>query len=286
MHFEQDKMKKITILIGLCILFISFFIFMFRPDPPISIDASKEQTLAQNTQDQAVSSKDSAQQKQSEQTKDPSSLFAQKQKKLSAEAIRYYQTAAKYGWESIVRDFENGTIAKSKMTDKEKKKLCEIALSSTNLDQTKRLFAAHCKPLNGQSSFMIINARLKDHNGQIDQAAIIEKLRFFKAENVLQTETTYKFGPYEEKSNLQHQAIGWGLEDISDYLLSIGVDYHSTGSNLILAHLSGHHPTASMIQKLLNAGIEPNKNFFELMQQKDFSSKHPEIYQLLQKNIQ
>jgi hypothetical protein len=42
-------------------------------------------------------------------------IQAKKPKKLSEEAIQYYRTASKYGWESIVRDFEKGTILKSKM---------------------------------------------------------------------------------------------------------------------------------------------------------------------------
>lgn len=167
------------------------------------------------------------------------------------------------------------------MPDDEKKKLCEIALISTNIDQTKRLFSANCKPSSGRASFSIINGKLTKENGEADQEMIIEKLKFYKEQNLLQTHITYEIGPYKESSSLQNQAIGWGYEKVSDYLLSIGVDYSGTDSNLILQNLNGRNPSVSIIQKLLDAGIEPNKKAFDLMQQKDFSSKHPEIYQLL-----
>lgn len=170
------------------------------------------------------------------------------------------------------------------MPQEEKNKLCEIALSYSKVDQTKRLFKANCKPLNGQSSFMIINAKLTNAEGEIDQNEIIEKLKFYKSENVLQTKVTYKIGPYEEKSTLQSQAIGWGLEDVSDYLLDIGVDYSGVDSNLILGNVKGRNPSARLIQKLINAGIQPNAEVYRQLEQKGFATKHPEIYALLEKN--
>ena len=128
---------------------------------------------------------------------------------------------------------------------------------------------------------MIINGALTNAEGKIDQNEIIEKLKFYKSENVLQTHVTYKFGPYEEKSSLQSNAIGWGLEDVSDYLLSIGVDYTGVDGNLILDNIKGRNPSVSLVQKLLNAGIEPNSNVYKQIEQNDFSTKYPDVYNLL-----
>ena len=271
-------MKKIFLLIGLCIFAICLFIYFLRPTPQSSIAQEKISSTTSDQRNQIPQNSSSNHKAQQ------SNLFSDNPKKLSKEATHYYQTAAKYGWESIVRDFENGTIAKSKMTDKEKIKLCEIALMSTNLDQTKRLFAVNCKPSSGRVSFSLINGRLTKEDGEADQEMIIEKLKFYKTQNLLQTHITYELGPYKESASLQNQAIGWGYEKVSDYLLSIGVDYSGTDNNLILDNLSGRKPSVSIIQKLLNAGIEPNKKVFEFIQQKDFATKHPEVYELLQKN--
>ncbi len=57
------------------------------------------------------------------------------------------------------------------------------------------------------------------------------------------------------------QLVG-GLEDVFDYLLSIGVDYTGVDGNLILDNIKGRNPSVSLVQKLLNAGIEPNSKTF------------------------
>ncbi|MGE8573326.1 MAG: hypothetical protein ACN6NW_15005 [Acinetobacter amyesii] len=191
-------MKKIIPLITFCIFFIGIFVYILRPTTPLklnNLDTAKNFTVADN---QNISNVDQSA-TYSDTNKSEAPLQNKKPKKLSEEAIQYYRTATKYGWESIVRDFENGTILKSKMPKGEKEKLCEIALSLSTADQTKRLFKANCKPLNGRSSSMIINGALTNAEGKIDQNEIIEKLKFYKSENVLQTHVTYKFGPYEEK---------------------------------------------------------------------------------------
>ncbi|WP_180163529.1 hypothetical protein [Acinetobacter sp. YH12069] len=273
-------MKKIILLFGLCIVCLGIFIYIFRPEASLPTNPSNTVEHDANQTNQTALNDD--QESFIPKTNDrDTQIQAKKTKKLSEEAIQYYRTATKYGWESIVRDFENGTILKSKMSQEEKDKLCEIALSLSTADQTKRLFKANCKPLNGQSSFMIINAKLTNAEGEIDQNEIIEKLKFYKSENVLQTKVTYKFGPYEEKSSLQSNAIGWGLEDVSDYLLSIGVDYTGVDGNLILDNIKGRNPSVSLVQKLLNAGIEPNSNVYKQIEQNDFSTKYPNIYNLL-----
>ena len=274
-------MKTIFLLIGLCIFAISLFVYLFRPSSQIISTQEKISSTATDQPDKITPNSQNSSSENKEQQLTPSSG---KPQKLSAEATQYYKTAIEYGWESIVRDFENGTITRSKMPDDEKNKLCEIALMSTNIDQTKRLFSANCKPSSGRASFSIINGTLTKENGEADQEMIIEKLKFYKEQNLLQTHVTYELGPYKESSSLQNQAIGWGYEKVSDYLLSIGVDYSGTDNNLILDNLSGRNPSVSIIQKLLDAGIEPNKKVFDLMQQKEFASKHPEVYELLQKN--
>lgn len=276
-------MKKIILLITFCIFFIGIFVYILRPTAPLklnNLDTAKNFTVADN---QNVSNVDQSA-TYSDTNKSEAPLQNKKPKKLSAEASAYYTHALRYGWESVVRDFENGTIPKSKIPQEEKDKLCEIALSYSKVDQTKRLFKANCKPLSDQSSFMIINAKLTNAEGKIDQNEIIEKLKFYKSDNVLQTKVTYKIGLYEEKSTLQSQAIGWGLEDVSDYLLDIGVDYSGVDGNLILANIKGRNPSARLIQKLINAGIQPNAEVYRQLEQKGFATKHPEIYVLLEKN--
>lgn len=148
-------MKKIIPLITFCIFFIGIFVYILRPTTPLklnNLDTAKNFTVADN---QNISNVDQSA-TYSDTNKSEAPLQNKKPKKLSEEAIQYYRTATKYGWESIVRDFENGTILKSKMPKGEKEKLCEIALSLSTADQTKRLFKANCKPLNGRSSSMII----------------------------------------------------------------------------------------------------------------------------------
>jgi hypothetical protein len=84
-----------------------------------------------------------------------------------------------------------------------------------------------------------------------------------------------------KKKALCNLTIGWGLEDVSDYLLSIGVDYTGVDGNLILDNIKGRNPSVSLVQKLLNAGIEPNSNVYKQMEQNDFSTKYPDVYNLL-----
>ena len=172
------------------------------------------------------------------------------------------------------------------MPDDEKKKLCELALTGTTVEQTKRLFVANCKPLSGQLSFRIINCQLKDAEGKIDQTEMIHKLKFLQAEDFFQSEGMYKFGPYEEKFNLQSNAIAWGLEEVSDYLLSIGIGYAGNSDNLINSNIQGRNPSISLVKKLMQAGIHPNAKTYTLIEERNFASKHPELYQFLHEKQQ
>lgn len=201
-------MKKIIVLLGLCILSISLFVYFLKPDQnPQTLQQSSKSANKHHNQ---ISDDPNQQNAQAEQNQSSENPAFGKAKKLSEEATRYYKVAYTYGWETIVRDFENGTIAKSKIPDHEKKKLCELALNGTTVEQTKRLFSANCKPLNGKATFGIINGQIKNAEGKVDQTEIINKLKFFQAEGFFQSEGMYKLGPYEEKFNLQSDAIGWG----------------------------------------------------------------------------
>jgi hypothetical protein len=275
-------MNKIIVLVGLCILGIGLLVYFLKPEPN-SQTPQQQADKSVTEQHKPMTSNDSHEQNaQAENNRSFEKPASGKAKKLSEEALRYYKTAYKDGWESIVRDFENGTIANSKMTDAEKKKLCELALYGTNVEQTKRLFAVNCKPLNNKISFMSINTQLKDANGQVDQAEIIAKLKFLQDENILQTHGAYKLGPYEEKFNLQSNAVSRGLEEVSDYLLSIGVGYSGNSENLINSNLSGRNPSVSLVNKLLKAGILPNAATYTLLEERKIAMKKPELYQLLQ----
>lgn len=66
--------------------------------------------------------------------------------------------------------------------------------------------------------------------------------------------------------------------------MDIGVDYSGVDGNLILANIKGRNPSARLIQKLINAGIQPNAEVYRQLEQKGFATKHPEIYVLLEKN--
>ncbi|RLL38912.1 hypothetical protein D9K79_15865, partial [Acinetobacter cumulans] len=145
---------------------------------------------------------------------------------------------------------------------------------------------ANCKPLNGKISFRIINGQLKDAEGKIDQTEMIHKLKFLQAEDFFQSEGMYKFGPYEEKFNLQSNAIAWGLEEVSDYLLSIGIGYAGNSDNLINSNIQGRNPSISLVKKLMQAGIHPNAKTYTLIEERNFASKHPELYQFLQEKKQ
>ncbi len=92
----------------------------------------------------------------------------------------------------------------------------------------------------------------------------------------------YKLGSYEEKFNLQSDATAWGLEEVSDYLLSIGVGYSGNSDNLINSNIEGRNPSMSLIKKLMQAGISPNAKTYKILEDRNFVSKHPELYKFLQ----
>ncbi len=70
-------------------------------------------------------------------------------------------------------------------------KLCEIALSQSTADKTKRLFKANCKSLQWPyHPLMIINGALTNAEGKIDQNEIIEKLKLLQVGKCL-TNTRY-----------------------------------------------------------------------------------------------
>lgn len=266
-------MKKTIPLIIVYLIILALIIYYFKPS-----------TTIRPINTETTQSKVSTEQKELSETQQVEKTSEKKVENLSDTATQYYKNAYKYGWESIVSDFEKGIIQRSNMSEKEKIKLCSLAIKSVNFEQTQRLFNANCRPTDGKDTYYLINRTLKNEHGQPDQDEIIKKLKFYKEKNLLQTEVSYKIGSYEEKSNLQANAVGFGLEKVSDYLLSIGVNYDGSYENLILTNVSGINPTISMIQKLQKAGYKIDENVFKRIEEQKFIHKHPEIYQYLKQN--
>ena len=118
-------MKKTILLIAFCIFFIGIFVYILRPTAPIqlnNLDTAKNITVPEN---QNVSNVDQSA-AYSDTNKSEAPLQNKKPKKLSSEATAYYTHALRYGWEYAVRDFENGTIFKSKMSQEEKKNFAKL----------------------------------------------------------------------------------------------------------------------------------------------------------------
>lgn len=74
-----------------------------------------------------------------------------------------------------------------------------------------------------------------------------------------------------------------GLEEVSDYLLSIGIGYAGNSNNLINSNIQSRNPSINLIKKLMQAGITPNAKTYKILEERNFASKHPEIYQFQQK---
>lgn len=114
-------MKKIIVLLGLCILAIGLLVYFLKPDSSTHTPQLQASKSATNQHNPTPSNEADQQNIQSQNNQTAEQPASGKVKKLSEEATRYYKVAYTYGWETIVRDFENGTIAKSKMPDNEKR---------------------------------------------------------------------------------------------------------------------------------------------------------------------
>jgi hypothetical protein len=204
-----------------------------------------------------------------------------KTSKISATATRYYQQANEHGYESLVPAFENGAIANSNMSAKEKQKMCELTLLRVRVNELKRLEKANCHAQDGMISYRSINATLKTPDGQVDQTAIIEKLEYFRERDQLQTDVTYKIAElgYEEKDSMYNTAAGFGLDQVVDYLVNIDVPLPK--NNLINDHLKGIHPNLAMIEKLQGLGYQLDSDSQKILQSARFQEKYADLYQSL-----
>jgi hypothetical protein len=204
-----------------------------------------------------------------------------KDKKISATARAYYKQAAEQGYVSLVPAFESGAIAHSDMSTKEKEKICELTLIHVRVAEIKRLEKTDCYTKNGKIGFRSIHGALKTADGTIDQAAIIEKLKYFHERNQLQTDITYKIPVlgYEEHDSAYNKAVAFDLEQVFDYLSSI--DAPLPKNNLLHDHLRGHHPNIPMIKKLQALGYNTDQGSLNIINNAKFQQKHAEVYQYL-----
>lgn len=272
-------MKKIIVITFLSLCSLYLIVLIFKPTAT-SIDTTNN-TNTKTSESPQNSLNHSWSTASLSQPSKPEPSAKEIKSKLSATALQYYKNAYQYGWESIVKNFENGAINQSDMSEMEKKKICSMAIKHASIEQTKRLFNTSCKVQTAEDTYYLINSSLKNEQGEIDQSMIIEKLKFYHDKNLLQTHVTYRNPLFEEKSNLQVYAVGFGLEQVSDYLISIGVAYQDSDSNLILTNINGKNPTISMIQKLEHSGMTIDEKIMKRIEENDFHSKHPEVYQYL-----
>ena len=203
-------------------------------------------------------------------------------KQISATALAYHQQASEHGYASLVPAFERGAIANSDMSAAEQEKLCEITLTHVRVAELKRLDKVNCRARNGRASFMSISKALTTENGDIDQAAIIEKLEYFRARNELQTEVTYQIAGFEFgiQDSVYHRVVAFDLDQVFNYLQAIGAPLPK--DNLIHDHLRGFHPNLATIKKLQNLGYPLDQKSFEIMQTAHFQSKHADLARQLQ----
>lgn len=225
-----------------------------KQEAPLPINQSSEQTALQtNTQQNSTIS--------------------------SATALAYYKQAKEQGYVSLVSAFESGAIANSDMSTQEQEKLCEMTLTMVRVAEITRLENAGCAAKNGKVSFMSVNNGLKTTDGQIDQAAIIEKLDYFHQRNELQTDVTYKAFGIEEKDSLYNRAVAFNLDQVVDYLMRIQAPLPE--SNLINDHLRGRQPSLAMIKKLQSLGYSLDEQSQKIIQTERFQEKHPALSQQL-----
>lgn len=204
---------------------------------------------------------------------------------LSSDATAAYKKALKFGWSSIVDDFENNLIQTSNMSEDEKNKLCDLTIINVSKNDLIRLLNSNCQPTGMYVSNLIINKNLKNNQGQIDQQEIIQKLQLLKNKGVLQLKNTYDSNLKENKFgkidiSLFDKAVSIGANDVIDYAISIG-SLPTARKSPIFTQISGN-PSATTIKKLLTMGYLSDQNTINYMSTYNFKDKHPDIYELLQ----
>lgn len=170
------------------------------------------------------------------------------------------------------------------MSHKEKQKICDLTLSRVRVAELKRLEHSECQVQNDKISFMSVNSSLKTPDGKIDQAAIIEKLAYLREHQQLQTDVTHIIAglEYKEQDSLYSSVVGFDLDQVFDYLLSI--DAPLPAYNLLNDHLRGHHPNLTMIKKLQQLGYSADQMSLKIINDVEYQQKRPEIYQYLNKS--
>ncbi|MGE8654505.1 MAG: hypothetical protein ACN6NV_12320 [Acinetobacter gandensis] len=202
-------------------------------------------------------------------------------KGLTKDASRYYRFTSLYGWSALVSEFENKNIQNSKMKNKEVKKMCDTAHIVLPLPDIKRLIAADCKPSSNDVTYNTINKSLKNGDGSINEQAIIAKLEFYNALGLLKSQQTYGRGYRAQTYNLLYKAAGFGLPNVLDYLVNMGLTVKNTDGNLLNTHFDGRSPQLALTQKILKLGVQPNASTITIMQRRNFKLNYPDIYQLI-----
>ena len=259
-------------ILAVCAIITGLILIIFLLKPQNEVTATSQLSNQSTT---AIASSH----QQTTATASPTALPNQK-KRISAIASTYYKQAQQQGYASLVPAFERGAIANSDMSAEEQQKLCEMTLTMVRVAEIKRLANAGCAAKNAKVGFMSVNNHLKTSDGQIDQAALIEKLDYFHQRNELQTDVTYKLFGIEEKDSIYHRAVAFNLEQVLDYLLAIQAPLPQ--SNLIHDHLRGMQPNLAMIQKLQGLGYSVDEQSHKIMQSPRFQEKYPVLYQRLQ----
>lgn len=197
-------------------------------------------------------------------------------KGLSDDASQAYTFAQRYGWSALVTEFENGNINKSAMKKKEVSTLCDVAFRMLRVNDVKRLMAAGCVA-NPDSAYKSINTALKQSNGQVDEQAIIAKLKFYQEQNLFKTQQTFGRGYTAYSISAFDLAASFGLADVTAYLFSIGLK-PSKETNLLTSHFNGSSPSLKLTNLLLASGIKPTRSTLLAMEKRHFETAYPDIY--------
>lgn len=205
---------------------------------------------------------------------------------LSADAKAAYMRVLDNGWSTIVDDFEKNSFKNSTMSDDEINKLCDLAIVNVSETDLKRLLKTDCRPTGKYTSNLIINSKIRDKDGNLDENEIIQKLQLLNKEGLLSLKNTYdqnlkedKFGKIE--ISLFDKAVSLGANNVIDYVVSIGSS-PTSNRNPIFTQVAGR-PNLTTVKKLLKMGYTADQSTLTYINNNDFQNKYPEIYSLLNK---
>lgn len=205
---------------------------------------------------------------------------------LSADAKAAHLKALENGWSTIVDDFEKNSFKNSTMSDEEINKLCDLAIINVTETDLKRLLKTDCRPTGKYTSNLIINGKIRDKDGNLNENEIIKKLQILNKEGLLSLKNTYdenlkedKFGKIE--ITLFDKAVSLGANHVIDYVASIGSS-PTANRNPIFTQVAGR-PNIETVQKLIKMGYTADHSTLTYINNYDFQNKYPEIYTLLNK---